>query len=102
MIENFVLWLLPMVISKLPWLPEVVGYIIVSMVIVSPLIELLEAAAKLTEKTTKDDEVVAKIKSIRDKVLPVLEALPHVNIPVVAIVAKIAEWIKKVTAVIKK
>jgi len=101
MIEQIVLWLLPILANKLPWLPEVTGYVIVSMVIVSPLIELIEAITKLTASTA-DDAVAAKIKSIRDKVLPVLEVLPHVNIPVAAWVSKAAEWIKKLVEVLKK
>lgn len=100
MIEKLVEWLLPIIVGKLPWIPEVVGYVIVSMVIVSPLIELLEAVSKLTA-STKDDELAAKVKSIRDKVLPILEALPHVNIPVATWMAKAVEWIKKIVEVLK-
>lgn len=100
MLESLVKWLLPIILNKLPWIPEVVGYVIVSMVIVSPLIELVEAIAKLTASKA-DDELAAKIKSIRDKVLPILEALPHVNIPVATWMSKAVEWIKKIVEVLK-
>lgn len=100
MFEKLAEWLLPIVVSKLPWLPEAVGYIILSMVIISPLIELLEGISKLTA-STKDDELAAKVKSIRDKVLPILEALPHVNIPVATWMSKAVEWIKKIVEVLK-
>jgi hypothetical protein len=101
MIDALVKWLLPILANKLPWLPEAMGYVVVSMVIVSPLIELVEAVTKLTASTA-DDELAAKIKSIRDKVLPILEVLPHANIPVAAWIATAADWIKRALAAIKK
>lgn len=101
MIESLVKWLLPILANKLPWLPEAAGYIVVSMVLVSPLIELIEAVTKLTASTA-DDAVAAKIKSIRDKILPILEILPHANIPVAAWMETAVTWIKKAIAALQK
>lgn len=63
--------------------------------VVSILIECLEAVVTLTE-STEDDEFAHKVKTAWGKVLPVLEALPHVNLPIAPVIVKIVTMMVKI------
>ena len=83
----------------------VVGTIIGTLIVwgipvVSLLIEILEFAVALTP-SKKDDEVVIKVRARWEKILPWLELLPHVNIPLSATALKALSLIKKIAAFLK-
>jgi hypothetical protein len=80
--------------SKLPWLPAVGSAAIAGMALISLLIELVEVAAALTA-TTKDDALIAKAKLWKSKIIPILEVLPHANIPIAAGLGKIMALLSK-------
>jgi hypothetical protein len=68
--------------------------------IVSVLIELFELVASVTASKS-DDATAAKIKAFWAKVLPVMEMLPHVNLPIAAAALKAVDMVKKVAEVLK-
>lgn len=73
----------------------IIAYLLLFVVpVVSILIEVAEGIAAFTE-TKSDDEAVAKIKSGWAKVVPILELLPHVNLPLAPAVTKILFYAKK-------
>lgn len=78
----------------------ILAYLLAISPIVSILIELLELIVKLTQ-TNKDDEAVAKIQAVWDKVLPYIELLPHVNLPLAPIVMVILKYVVKGASALK-
>lgn len=64
------------------------------------LIEGAEVVAALTA-SKKDDAAVAKIKAIKDKVIAVLEIIPHANIPVAPVILKVLAAVGKGVSVLK-
>lgn len=86
--------------SKMPWLPAVGSAAIAGMALISALIELVEILAALTA-TTKDDELIKKAKAIKAKIIPILEVLPHANIPVAAGLGKIMAFLGKLIPSVK-
>lgn len=68
--------------------------------IVSVLIEVLEAVVLITASKS-DDAFAAKVKAMWAKVLPVMEMLPHVNVPVAAAAVKVVAMVVKVAGVVK-
>lgn len=76
----------------------VIAYLMACVPMMSAILVAAEALVKLTDKP-EDDEAVSKVRAMYDKVLPYLEILPHMNLPVVdAAVAKIIGLIIKVCA----
>jgi phage-related protein len=78
----------------------ILAYALAIAPIVSALIEILEAVVLVTE-SKKDDEVAAKIRAVWSKVLPYLELLPHVNLPVAPVIAKVLGYVLKGVSAIK-
>ncbi len=74
----------------------VLGYLVLIVApLVSILIEVLEAVVALTP-STKDDDFAAKVKAAWAKYgLPVLELLPHANIPLAPLAIKILDYAKR-------
>lgn len=87
-------------VAKLPLFGVIAANGIAAMIAVGLLCEVVEVIAAATA-TKKDDEAVAKIKAIKDKVLVVLEVLPHVNVPVVGAFKVISKFLGKALAVVK-
>jgi hypothetical protein len=67
-------------IGKYPVFANIGAYSIVLMGGVMALIEACEGVVLLTE-SKKDDEILGKVKMVAKKMIPVLEMLPHVNLP---------------------
>ena len=98
--EAIIQMIVQLIGQKFPILLTLTGYILASLVVVSPLIELVELVAKLTP-SPKDDEAVSKVKVVAQKIIPVLEALPHVNLPVAKWLVVGAKLIRKGAAALK-
>jgi hypothetical protein len=92
MLDNLIGFLAPVLAAlsqKYGAVGVAIAYLIALIPLVSIAIELLEAAVLLTA-STKDDEAAARIKAAwRGKVLPVLEMLPHINVPIAPAVARL-------------
>lgn len=89
-----------LLVAKLPILGVIAANGVAAMVAVGLLIEIVEAVAAVTANK-KDDAVAAKIKVIKDKVLMVLEIIPHMNIPVVAAIVSASKALAKALAIVK-
>ena len=73
----------------------VVGYLVVyGIPAVSILIEVAEFIVGLTP-SKQDDEIVNKVQAVWQKVMPWLEALPHVNLPLSATANLILKYVVK-------
>lgn len=97
--EELIKMLLPF-LSQIKILGEITAQTLSVLIGVGLIIECVELIAAMTA-SKKDDEAVAKIKAIKDKVIAVLEVIPHANIPVAAGILKMLEWIRKGAAVLK-
>ncbi|OPZ24608.1 MAG: hypothetical protein BWZ03_00083 [bacterium ADurb.BinA186] len=89
-----------MLIDKLPVIGIITANGVVLVTGVGVLIEIVEVIAKLTP-SQKDDEIVSKAKKIRDKVVPILELIPHVNLPVAPVILKAISLLGKFLKFIK-
>lgn len=100
LLPEFIKNLILMLTEKYSVLGMVLGYLVlVGIPVMSTLIEVLEAAVKLTAGT-KDDEFALKVRALWAKILPWLEALPHVNIPIAdAIVKAVGIFMKAARAI---
>jgi hypothetical protein len=86
--------------QKVPVLSAIAANGLAGLIAVGLLIEVVEVIASLTA-TSKDDALVAKAKALRDKIVPILEIFPHMNIPVAAGLGKFANVLKKVLGGLK-
>lgn len=78
-----------------PTLFQITAYLVVlGIPTVSILIELAELITMLTT-TKKDNEAVSKVKSVWQKIIPYLEVLPHVNIPLAPMVVKVFGYVNR-------
>lgn len=73
----------------------IVAYLLLMIPVVTLLIEVAQAVVTITI-SSKDDVLVAKVKAAWDKILPVLEVLPHVNLPIAPGIVKIVQLAMKV------
>lgn len=87
-------------VAKFPLLAQYGAQAIAVCMLVGLLIEGVEVVAALTA-SKKDDEAVAKIKSVKDKVIGVLEVIPHANIPVAPVILKLMAAVGKGVKVLK-
>ncbi len=78
----------------------VLAYAAALAAVVSVLIEILEGIVLFTA-SKKDDEAAARIKAGWAKVLPFIELLPHVNLPIAPWVSKALTLAQKALAVLK-
>jgi hypothetical protein len=83
-----------MAVQKLPILGIITANTMALLLAVNIVIEAVEAVAALTTSKA-DDEAVKKIKAIKDKVIAVLEFLPHTNVPLTAGVIVATKWLVK-------
>lgn len=68
--------------------------------IVSVIIEMIEFVVSFTASKS-DDEFAAKLKAGWAKVMPILELLPHANIPLSPIMIKVVMYVMKSTSALK-
>jgi len=79
----------------------ILGYIVlVGIPIMTVLIDVMDTIVKATA-SSKDDELAAKIDAIWAKVLPFLEVLPHMNLPISAGVMKVVNLVLKIINSVK-
>lgn len=88
--------LLDLAVEKYGAIAVVIAYLLfVVAPIVTVLIEAAEALVILSA-SNKDDQAVARVKAVwTGKVLPILELLPHVNLPVAPFAAQLVIYIRK-------
>lgn len=84
-----------LLVAKLPVLASIGSNALAICLAAGLLIELAEVAAAMTA-SGKDDAAVAKIKTIKNKVIAVLELFPHANIPVAPVIIKVTAIVAKV------
>jgi hypothetical protein len=80
---------------KVPALSMYSAQGIAALIAVGLLVEIFELIASYTASKA-DDELAVKIKKIREKVLAVLEIIPHANIPVASFIMKATKFLAKV------
>lgn len=97
--EDLLKMILPF-LSNIKFLGELTAHALALLVGMGLIIECVELIAAMTA-SKKDDAAVAKIKAIKDKVIAVLEIIPHANIPVASGILKLLAWIRKGAAVLK-
>jgi hypothetical protein len=85
-------------VAKLPVLGEIGANALAICLAMNLVIELAEALVALTASVA-DDAVVAKVKALRNKVLPILEIIPHTNVPVAAGIEKAIRLVAKVVKI---
>lgn len=88
------------IVAKVPVLGVIAANGVAAMIAVGLFAEIVEVVALLTA-SKKDDEIAAKIKKVKDKVLVVLEMLPHVNVPVVGFILGASKFLGKALEIIK-
>jgi hypothetical protein len=72
-----------------------IGVLVFISPVVSLVIELLEAAVMLTA-STEDDVFAAKVKAFHaTKIQPMLELLPHVNVPIAPAIVMAVKFASK-------
>jgi hypothetical protein len=102
MLPQIVVSLINSMAAQNPDIGMITGYLVlVVLPIMSVLIEVLEAAVKLTESKA-DDEFAAKVKAVWSKVSPILEVLPHINLPLAPAIVKMVELVLSVLGFLKK
>lgn len=73
----------------------VIGYVVlVGLPLVSVLIEVADALVKLTVSPA-DDAVMGTVEAVWAKVMPWLELLPHVNLPLSPVIQAVLKYAGK-------
>lgn len=72
----------------------IIGYLLAAIPVVSLVIEVAEAVVLLSV-SDKDDKAVAAAKAKWASVLKVVEFLPHVNVPIAPVIAKVVAYVAK-------
>lgn len=101
-LPGFIAQIIQFLAQKYGFVGLIIGYLtLVVAPVLSVAIEVFEAFVLVTA-STKDDETAAKVRLFwNSKVLPVLEILPHVNIPIAPGIAKIMVLLLKAFKAIK-
>lgn len=93
--------IITMLSQKYAVVGTVLGYIVlVGIPLMTVLIDVMDAVVKATVSSS-DDAFAAKVDAIWAKVLPFLEVLPHMNLPISAAVMKVITLVMKVLNSIK-
>lgn len=80
---------------------KIVGYVVVyGIPFISILIEVAEFIVALTP-SKEDDVAVSKVRAVWAKVLPWMEALPHVNLPLSPVALKVMKYAQKGISAVK-
>lgn len=94
-------WLAPIVsmaAAKYGIIGQICAYLVlVGIPVMSVLIEVLDAAVKLIGNAS-EQAFAGKVDAVWAKVMPVLEVLPHVNLPLSPVIVKVLSMAGKVAA----
>jgi hypothetical protein len=93
--------ILGFLVEKYGVVGEVLGYVVlIGLPIITILVEIADFIVIMTP-SPKDDEFMAKVHAFLNRVMPVLQMLPHMQIGIPAKIAMVFGYIKRGFAALK-